>query len=77
MVRPAGREPAGRKENDLVVVLRSTFDRFAPRLWTNWMDTPRLIGGLAQPTHFCFAKHFLLPLTRNEVVAHHWWHLFA
>ena len=39
------------------------------------MDTPRLVGGLAQPTHFSLAKHFLLPLTREIVVAHHWWHL--
>ena len=39
------------------------------------MDTPRLSGDLAQPTHFCLAQYFLLPLTRKEVVAHHWWHL--
>ena len=36
------------------------------------MDAPCLIGRLAQPAHLRLAKEFLLPLTREEVVADHW-----
>jgi hypothetical protein len=36
---------------------------------------PGLVGCLAQPAHLRLAKEFLLPLTREEVVADHWYNL--
>jgi hypothetical protein len=53
-------------------VLRTTIDRVASLLRSGWVDAPRLVGRLAQPAHLRLAKEFLLPLTREEVVADHW-----
>jgi hypothetical protein len=39
------------------------------------VDAPRFVGRLAQPAHIRLAKEFLLPLTREEVVADHWQNL--
>ena len=52
-------------------MLRATIDSVAAGLRPNWVDAPRLVGRLAQPAHFRLAKQFLLPLTREEVVADH------